>query len=244
MTHDLRFWRLTRPENAVLADWDKSVDWEGPFTCPITEDHRAAGPRIGILRVVLNSARIDDFVWTHSGECMIRDHVLRAFRHAGFTGFDVARVEITKMRRRPRAKEHDTIEEEPPRLWELVVTGWAGEAAPESGIRMTYYCEGCGHTRYSNPRHPEHLLDPAQWDGSDFFLIWPIGFIFITDRVAQFLRDKRYKGWRVVRPDEIDFAAGGRGFGGYWPVPGRKVRGPEAFPKVRIRRFRTKGMKL
>lgn len=238
MTQAGGFWRLTHPESATLAEWDDSVDVE-QVLCPITKDHMRGGKRTTDLRVVLRSSRIDDFVWTWYGDCMIQDRVLRRFREAGFSGFEVAPVEVTKMRVRRAADQAEAIRQLPP-LWEVIVTGWAGEAPAESGIRMRYYCEACKDTEYTNCKRPEYLIDPTQWDGSDFFIVWPLPkFIFVTDRVAQLIRSERWRGARLVRPENLrSLFADGTGFGPGEPPPGRKVRGPEAFPKVRIRRFR------
>jgi hypothetical protein len=34
-------------------------------------------------------------------------------------------------------------------LWELVITGNAGNAHPDSGLNMKLHCEHCGLTRYA-----------------------------------------------------------------------------------------------
>jgi hypothetical protein len=234
MTTETAFWHLDAPDTSTRAEWDPSVDLE-QVECPITTDHQRGGKRIGLLRVILPSARIGDFIETWCSDWIMQDHVLTRFREAGFTGFEVAPVEVTKVRLRRGAPAAGL-----PPLWELKVTGWAGESPPESGIRMRYYCEGCGVTDYTACKHPEHLIDPGQWDGSDFFIVWPLPkFIFVTDRVAELLRQEGYTGVRLVRPANMDICDG-TGFGPGPPPPGRKVRGPEAFPKVRIRRFRPK----
>jgi hypothetical protein len=230
------FWCLRAPDQHRPAEWDPSVDLE-EANCPITNDHQGGGDRIGPLRIVLASSRIDDFVWTWYSECIIQDRVLNRLREAGVTGFDVAPVQVTKVRLRRGAA--GPAAELPP-LWELKVIGWAGEAPTESGIRMRYYCEGCGLTDYTACKHADRLIDPGQWDGSDIFIVWPLPkFIFVTDRVADIIRQEGYTGVRLVRPADMDICDG-TGFGPGPPPPGRKVRGPEAFPKVRIRHPRAK----
>ena len=36
---------------------------------------------------------------------------------------------------------------------------------------------------YSDFTNPEFLIDESQWDGSDFFMVWPLPrFIFVSNR--------------------------------------------------------------
>jgi hypothetical protein len=222
-----------RSGNWALAEWDDAVESED-VKCPITERHRRGGNRVGHLRVTLPSPRVRDFIATWYSEWMIQDHVLQRFREAGFTGFEVSPVEITKVRRLPKGAGPY----EPPRLWELIATGWGGETSPESGIRMTEYCEGCEYSRYSDCLSPSHLINPAAWDGSDFFTVWPLPkFIFVTERVAELIRAERYQGVDLVPFHALTFEDG------YAPGPppwDRGVRRPEAFRGVKTTRFPTR----
>jgi hypothetical protein len=128
------------------------------------------------------------------------------FRQEGFTGFEVKPVKA-------RFKRGSGS---PPQLWELVVTGWAGLANPESGIRRTRICEACKSVKYSGLEHPELLIDEAQRDGSDFFMVWPLPlFVFITQRVADCIRDHRLTG--IVLKD----VKGCTGIGESGFMPGR-----------------------
>ncbi len=62
---------------------------------------------------------------------------------------------------------------------------------PESGIRLIKRCPGCNRQWYSRWTDAPHLIGEKQWDGSDFFTIWPLSGFYVTDRVAQFiLRNK------------------------------------------------------
>jgi hypothetical protein len=118
----------------------------------------------------------------------------------------------------------------------VVVTGWAGEATRESGITMLEHCEACGHTTYSDCTCPKRLIDLSLWDGSDFFIVWPLPkFVFVTDKVAELVRREEYSGVRLLRVGDLAF--GGTGFTPGPPPPGRVVRGPEAFPGVEVTRL-------
>lgn len=69
---------------------------------------------------------------------------------------------------------------------QLIVTGWGGIADPRSGIRPIAV-EGKIHC-YSFCKKPERILDTKQWDGSDFFRIWPTGQIWVSDRLAEAMK--------------------------------------------------------
>lgn len=56
------------------------------------------------------------------------------------------------------------------RLWELAVTGTAGKAHADSGIRVLERCEACGAVESSSFRSNGIIVDEERWDGSDFFL--------------------------------------------------------------------------
>lgn len=196
-----RFWNLSSPKSPTrLAEWvSGEMDLEG-IVCPLHDGHRAGGKRLTDLSVALPGRTVQDFVWTWYSECLVRDRVLKLFELSGFTGYDVKPA---------RAKYKRASEGQPPVLRELIVTGWAGMASPESGIRLVERCEGCGHTVYSGSNNSGALIDVTQWDGSDFFIVWPLpAFIFVTDRVAQVIRDNRLTGAVLTQPNDLDLSGG------------------------------------
>jgi len=215
------FWCLCPPESTKRrAEWDENMRCE-TVTCPINEGHQRAGKRLANLSIVLPGRAVQDFVWTWYRECLVQEHVLELFRRAGLTGYEVKPV---------RARFKRATESTPPRLWELVVTGWGGLAPPESGIRLVKKCEGCGHTVYSGCDNPDRLIDVAQWDGSDFFIVWPLPkFIFVTDRVAQLIREKRLRGVTLKEPRSLDLSGFfSPGLLSYWmPEPRARQLGRE-----------------
>lgn len=195
-----QFWHLASPPLASrYAEWDDDMDIE-QVVCPIDEGHRRGGKRLSNLSIVLQSRRVQDFEWTWYNECLVQDHVLELFQRFGITGYDVKPVKT----RFKRYSEH-----KPPKLWELVVTGWAGMAPPESGIKLVEHCQGCGFLTYSGCEDLEKLIDVSQWDGSDFFMVWPLpGFIFMTDRVARLIRDEQLSGAVLERLTSLDLSGG------------------------------------
>jgi hypothetical protein len=196
-----QFWRLAKPHStARYAEWARGeMDLE-QVICPVNPGHRRGGKRLTNLSVVLPGRTVEDFVWTWQTECLVQDHLLELFRKSGFTGFDVKPVKAAFKR---------ASEQEPPRLWELIVTGWAGIASAESGVNLVERCNTCGSLRYSGCSNVEKLIDASQWDGSDFFMVWPLPkFIFITDRVARVIRENRLAGVTIQRFADLRFASG------------------------------------
>lgn len=193
-----RFWNLDPPDDErKLAEWDDSVVLGGPIYCSANPGHRRAGKRLTNLSVVLPRRDVPDFVWTWKSECLVQDRVLTVFREHGITGFEV----------RP-ASAHFRVrtEADPPRLWELVVTGWGGVAPEASGVRLleSKSCSVCGHLVYSGFDDPSRLIDESQWDGSDIFIVWPLPrFIFVTERVADVIRSYKLTGVVLQRQEDL-----------------------------------------
>jgi hypothetical protein len=83
---------------------------------------------------------------------------------------------------------------------ELMVTGWGGMADARSGIREKERCSGCGHIRYTEISDPMHIVDPATWDGSDIFMVWPMPkYRFVTQRFVEIVRNSGFSGVSFVR---------------------------------------------
>lgn len=193
-----KFWNVYGPDtNRKCAEWADEMGEEGleGIFCPANPGHQRGGKRLVDLSVVLPGKHMQDFVWTWYSECLVQDRVLHSFGEQGFTGFEVKPVKV----RFKKKTDHP-----PPKLWELVVTGWGGVAPPASGIKMTYRCKACGYTRYSGLSHPEKLIDEKQWDGSDFFIVWPLPrYIFVTDRVAQAIMKKGFTGVHFIASGDL-----------------------------------------
>ncbi len=214
--HNSKFWCLRSPDSTVrLADWAKGEVETETVICPVNDGHQREGKRLTNLSITLPRYAVQDFVWVWGSECLVQDSVLELLKGNSFTGFEVKPVKARF--KRPNS--------EPPRLWELVVTGWAGMAPPESGIRLVEQCEDCGDIVYSACENPSALIDVSQWDGSDFFMVWPLPlFIFVTDRVAQLIRDNRLTGAVLKQPTDLDLSGGfGPGRLSYW-MPAQRAR--------------------
>jgi hypothetical protein len=194
------FWHLDSPDcTAKRAEWDEDVDLE-TVICPIDDGHQHPGKRLTDLSIVLPGGAVQDFVWTWYSECLVQDHVVKLFKEHDFTGYDVKPAKAIFKRASDR---------KPPKLWELTLLGWAGMAPAETGIRLLENCPGCGHLYYSGGTNPSNLIDISQWDGSDFFMVWPLpNFIFMTDRVTQVIRENHLTGTRLIPLDSLNLSGG------------------------------------
>lgn len=206
-----KFWCLSEPDSTVgLAERDRQRIEEleklrGPVGLQAAERTDIALP------VLVTSRKLKDFVWTWNFNCLVQDRVLDLFRSLGFTGFEVLPIEARAKRRKPGADwdenvrafmEEQAASIEIPRLWEIMVTGWGGIAPPESGIKFLGYKECCikGVTgpSYSKLTNAHYLIDEKQWDGSDFFIVWPIAkYIFVSDRVAKIIKNNKLRGCKL-----------------------------------------------
>jgi hypothetical protein len=127
-------------------------------------------------------------------ECLVQQRVVELLRHNGVTGYALKEVEAA-FERHPMP---------PPRLWELVVTGWGGVAPPESGVRLLESCSTCGHRVFTAFSDASKLVDPATWDGSDFFMVWPLPrFIFVTEKIARIVRSEELIGVELVEASQL-----------------------------------------
>lgn len=203
-----RFWVLQSPESMKrLAEWNHDMMDLEQIICPLDEMHMRGGKRITDLNVVLPNLPVQDFVWTWQSELMIQDNVVEFFQEHDVTGYELKPV---------TARFNTDTGKSPPRLWEVIATGWAGIALPESGIAPEIDCPGCGYLHYSGSiMDPDHLFDERQWDGSDIFIVWPLPrFIMISSRLEKLMRERKFSGVGV-RPLTV-LKEIGSGFG-----PGR-----------------------
>lgn len=185
----MEFWILSPPESSKkLATWTAEMDFEDTIRCSSDPGHQRSGVRKPKLKVNLPAKCAQEIIWTWYSECLITDRVLDVFRTHQFSGFCAKNAEGT-------IPDGSLIY-----LNELIITGWGGMAQASSGIHLLEYCETCKHRVYSNLSDPSRLLDETQWDGSDFFLIWPMPrYVMITDRVRQAILDAKIIGARFTK---------------------------------------------
>ena len=171
------FFLFSEPEpNPCIADLDPkaSNEMERIF-CAISPGHRRVGRALSPLSVLLPCSPAPDVIFSWRSRCLLSDKVCDVFARERLTGFSTksatAKIRETGVR----------VD-----VSELVVTGWGGVAPISSGIREVEHCNGCGYLRYSGIEEPKALIDPVNWDGSDFFMIWPLpNYRFVTQRVVE-----------------------------------------------------------
>ncbi|MFZ5868245.1 MAG: HEAT repeat domain-containing protein [Thermodesulfobacteriota bacterium] len=161
-------------------------------------------PRVD-LTVVLPSPKMGDFVWTWYSDCIVTERVLSLFRQARFTGFRARPVAVDKIKRVSRKRREElTI----PALWELLIQGKGGDAAPESGIYPLYEIENSGIFSYSSFRNGI-VVDEANWDGSDFFTIngYP-KYILVTERVKDLIIGHQLTNCALIPSHKLEWGSG------------------------------------
>lgn len=199
------FWHFSKPNRDT-----QSADYDGmslePIVCPNNPGHQRGGKRTTDLKIVLRQSNGEDFVWfDYTGECVIQDHVLQVFRDNNVTGFEVKPVKA-------RFALTSAI---PPQMWELVVTGWAGVAPPESGISLNKEksCPVCGSLHYTSATDNSHLIKREQWDGSDVFMVWPLcRYIFIADRLRRLVEANHLTGCHFIAPKDLPISRYNSGY--------------------------------
>lgn len=163
----------TKP-NRCVADLNPDAPYESQkIVCSIFPGHQRAR-RLSPLDMIVPCKSPPDVIFTWMSDCLIQDRTRQFFLEENLTGFTT---------RPARIKLQDT--NTPFAVSQLVITGWGGMAPPASGIREVERCLKCGHLRYSAIEEPRELIDPRNWDGSDFFMIWPLPkYYFVTEKVV------------------------------------------------------------
>jgi hypothetical protein len=198
------FWVTKSPSShPPLAEWDhdKMERAIEIVHCADHPGHQGGGNRLVDLNVILHDVEMADFIWTWYSECLVQESALAMLRSYGFTGFEV----------KPVNARFSTSLRRPPNLWELVVTGWAGMARHESGIRpdKSNSCITCGQLTYTGLQKPDELIQMSSWDESDFFMVWPMPkYIFVTRRVCEAIRSHKLTGIQVIPSAELEKTSG------------------------------------
>jgi hypothetical protein len=195
----MTFYKLQDDERFPDAEWDVARIDMTTVTCPLSRGHQRASGRLNDLTIILPSIKIGDFSWTVFSECIVTDRVAKLFRQEALTGYRLSPVHVSGI----RAKGSNVGQV--PQLWELQLNGWAGIAGPESGIVLRSACEGCGHLVYSTYTDASQLIDPKNWDGSDFFMVWPLPrYVFVTERVRDVVLGEGLSGSELIPVQELE----------------------------------------
>jgi hypothetical protein len=140
------------------------------------------------LKCLVRKKSFGDMIWSASfpKHCFISERLLGIFQEEKLTGFETAPATMNLV------FEHEPADRV---FHQLIFTGWGGVADPRSGI--VQIVDERSKYAYSEPKNRSLIFDQSQWDGSDFFLIFPLtGSRFISERVRQILgklKIKRYE---------------------------------------------------
>ncbi len=210
-----RFWILEAPDAQPRA---KTVGAKyEPIICSANPGHRSAGKRLGDLSVIVHPLGVKNFTWIWGGKVLISRRALNLFDKYRVTGFETRPVGVSYPK---------DIHTPPAELFELIVTGWAGLAAPGAGVRLEEWCPVCRYKQYAIAE-PSRLIDLAAWDGSDLFIVWPLPkFVFASDRLAGILRQERVSGLDIIPAPKIFVKSGAEASPGSleWYMPERRAR--------------------
>ena len=173
----MNVWTLKRAP--VWIEYERKQDRTEIIPCPITNEHSAVWRDRGSLAYLVK-APIPDLTALIGG-WVLSERALKVFLAAKLTGFDVRPATVRERFRRgkvgPVVPYH-----------ELVFVGWGGLINPSTGSHPVSQCPACGFTEFSPIKNMDNLFDKSQWDGSDFFMIWPIGE-YVSDRVKMIVEE-------------------------------------------------------
>jgi hypothetical protein len=131
----------------------------------------------------------EEIIWSWLSGFVVHEKVLEGFNREGFTGY---RVNPAKVRFRDGSISTE--------YREFIVTGWAGIATPQSGVRLLKSCSACPRKEYSGVTNFEDVIDWSQWTGEDFFIAWPMATRkLVSNRVAEWLLSRKVKSVRLEK---------------------------------------------
>lgn len=145
---------------------------------------------------VSHNKRDQDLIWTSPPWpfVVVHDRFVGRIQAEGFSGYSLRPATV---RFRDGFLSHE--------YKRLLVTGWGGLARPESGVRLTWACPYCLRKVYSPLSDPGELIDWKQWNGEDFFIVWPMpSFVFVTGRLAEFLRSSGLNCFSLHASDNLN----------------------------------------
>lgn len=156
--------------------------------CIVNREHIDRRRRVSPLFLqVKHDRRDEEMIWSWGDGYVVHEQLLAEFEQQGFKGYRTGPATVQF----GDGSISDLYRE-------FIVTGWAGVAPPESGIRVVESCPGCYWKRYSPIANYEKLIDWSQWTGDDFFIVWPMPLLtLITSRVAQWLLSHNVKSFHL-----------------------------------------------
>jgi hypothetical protein len=194
------FWILGADDDADRLEWVPNAVGYETVICPINPEHQHRGKRLGEL-VVKAPAVSNDVLWSVYSECLVSNSVRKRIQSVQLRGVTFKQAKVNGAK-----GQNDNF-------CELVITGWGGVAPPESGVHLITACHFCGYREYSAANFPSAIVDVNQWDGSDFFLVWPLPqFIFLSDRAKEFFVLANVSGIKLLPLESLKSADDDMGY--------------------------------
>jgi hypothetical protein len=139
-------------------------------------------PEIEIKLNHLGRHGFAEHLWNSHSLPIFRQDLIERWQGAALTGFELKPVRIVGWYEKPRKPLPGNI----PTYYRLVTTSKVRLVEPPP---LGDPCPKCGSIQYAFPKLGTHLpngvsIDPASWDGSDFFGLAHYVFIFCTRRAA------------------------------------------------------------
>lgn len=161
----------------IDSSFDRSAELANPEVLERIEGREHRFRSTEPLRCLIRKKSFADMIWTYPTHCFISERLLGLFRDASLTGFETRKANMKL------AFPHEPADRV---FHQLIWTGWGGVADPRSGI-VQIPSDQSQHA-YLPPTDNSRIFDDAQWDGSDFFFIFPLmGSRFATERVIRLL---------------------------------------------------------
>ena len=150
------------------------------------------GDDLGTPVVDVYSSTLNDFLHPFPGVLVVKPSTLHILEEEGFTGFRPIKLN-THWSKRLRH-----LFEEPPELYELLVTGQAWREGNDK--ESLILCQHCG--RMDFPKWTP--VDESRWDGSDFFNVdCNPNIVLVTKRVCKTLSQHNVTNYRCVPYEEL-----------------------------------------
>ncbi|WP_457796729.1 hypothetical protein [Methylocystis sp. S23] len=199
------FWLLR--ERYMRRDcelWDNEIGYyEKHKICPLDPNHGVLARRWGPamfreepeLEGMSPLDRSQDAFATPRSSFVFTRRVFEALEEAGLTGWTMNPATVSFA--------DGTVSNDFGELW---INGFGGVAQPSAGCKLLWRCRGCGQREYQDGIIRGEAVRQARWDGSDFFIVWPlVNYPICTDRAKDIL--ERFRMDKIIfRKPEEDLA--------------------------------------
>ena len=153
------------------------------------------GTNIGHVHVRQRRTSVPALEWPAVHTTLITGKARDYLRTQGLTGWRTEPIVFTRtLKRKP-----------PPDLCEFVVEGRGGAAHTVPPLQIKRTCPVCGLLQHEDLVYEQLELDPAQWDGSDFFRFAPPfhGYVFVSERARQVLEQSPLDNYELVSIEQF-----------------------------------------